>query len=873
MEKMIKTSKETIYDLIKEYSAQGIENIDTRTLASELKMQRSNVSAILNSLVQEGRIVKTHTRPVYYGLPLESKEVDPFESLIGSDGSLSNAIKLAKAAILYPGKSLNSLIIGDTGSGKSLLTRKMFDFAKQQRRIRKDAEFVKINCRHYINNTQELMNALFGDSSLGGGRNLIESCNDSILVIENIDTLDLRAISLLNDFLETGNYKNHEGKSYHTDKVVTIITMGSDASPALQQSLMTKVPVKIVLPEVTSRGLQERLDIINAFLYDEVLSTQYSISVPMNVLHGLMLVENAQNLKYLERSIKVAVATAYLRVYDIKTETIKVVLEDFDDSIQSAAYRYKHHRDTLDALLPNKSELVYTKEGTRKEVNVYSLDFYDYLNQRIKTLTETNVDKEIIDGLLTQEVNEIFNKFRIDTRDANLNIEHLSKVVDKKLIDCVVSLLETIEKEDNIVYPTSITYALCLHINALIKNKQRQSGFELNRLDTMVEKHPVQYKHASLLSQIVNETFGIVINHTEVKVLTMFFIKEEVKPESSYPQLLIAMHGNATASSLAKVVNDLVQVDNTYSYDMGLDVGYEQAYEEIKQKLISINTGSGVIVMYDMGSLKMVLERVSGELDFPIRLLYMPVTLFGIEASRKASMDADIDNVYHALMGSVRQEMKGNQNSKMAIITLCHTGEGGAVELKKYMHQYYRDDIKIYPLAISDRKKLIKEILQIKKFHSIQAIIGTYDPKIFGIPFIPVSKVFEMKPEALNHLIVDNIQTESVDFEQMLDYLSTEVELDKGLLKKTLPEAIDILDAIYSLNMDQKVGLFLHIGALVNRLVNKVPLKQVEDKSHEYQENHMRSIQDALGKIEKAFKVIVPDSELHIIYEIVNRGE
>lgn len=873
MEKMIKTSKETIYDLIKESCALGVEQLDTLSIAKKLNMQRSNVSAILNTLVQEDRIVKTNTRPVYYALPLDSKESDPFGTLVGYDGSIGNAIKLAKAAILYPGKSLNSLIVGNMGSGKSLLTRKMFEFAKQSKRISNESQFVKINCRHYINNTLELLQTIFGENHHTPHINLVEAAQNSILVIENIESLDLRAISVINDFLETGSYRLPDGKQSSPKNVITIITMDGDNNPNLFQSLVTKIPVKIHLPSLSDRGLKERFDLIEAMFIDEVISTKYTITIPRNVIYGLMLVENNHNLKYLERSIKVAVATAYLRVYDTKSPTIKLVLEDFDDSIQSAAFRYKKYREKLEGILPKKEELIYNTSSADQSTNHYTQDFYDYLNTRIKSLTQNNVDKDTIDEILTQEINSIISEFKSDIKDEYLNIDQLSKVADKRIIESVVSVMTEIERETNLKYSNSVAYGLCLHISSLLKSKKRNTQLELTRLNHLIEKHPVEYKNALKIKEILKGNHDIEISDSETKMLTMFFIKDDNKESKSYPQLLIAMHGDATASSLAKVINDLVQVENTYAYDMSLETGYEKAYAEIKNKLIEINTGSGVIVMYDMGSLKTLLERLSEELNFPIRLIYMPVTLFGIEASRRSSMNDNIDDVYHNLMSSLRQEMKGDKSGNMAIITLCHTGEGGAVELKNYMQQNYRDDIKIYPLAISDRKKLIKEILEIKKYHTIQAIIGTYDPKMFGIPFIPVSKVFEMNAEALNHLIVDNIQVESIDFDQMLDYLSQEVNLDKAILKKVLPEAIDTLDAIYDLSIDQKVGLFLHVGSLVNRLVNNIPLKHQDNSHNIYDEVHIRSIQDAFKKLEKGFDVIIPDSEIMIIYDILKKGE
>ncbi len=45
-------------------------------------------------------------------LELTTDEKDPFDEIIGVDGSLELAIKQAKAAILYPPKGLHTLITG-----------------------------------------------------------------------------------------------------------------------------------------------------------------------------------------------------------------------------------------------------------------------------------------------------------------------------------------------------------------------------------------------------------------------------------------------------------------------------------------------------------------------------------------------------------------------------------------------------------------------------------------------------------------------------------------------------------------------------------------------------------------------------------------
>lgn len=94
-----------------------------------MELQRTNVSSILNLLVQEGRIQKCNGRPVLYKVGREESTLEEcFSDLIGADGSLRQTIQLAKAAVLYPQRSLNTLLVGARGTGKSRLAQRMYPF-------------------------------------------------------------------------------------------------------------------------------------------------------------------------------------------------------------------------------------------------------------------------------------------------------------------------------------------------------------------------------------------------------------------------------------------------------------------------------------------------------------------------------------------------------------------------------------------------------------------------------------------------------------------------------------------------------------------------------------------------------------------------
>lgn len=129
-------------------------------LSSYMGLDRTNISRYLNKLYKEKRINKKDGRPVIYSSIQNLKEEinsiqneseprvknqDSLELLVGAEQSLKLPIQQAKAAILYPPRGLHTIILGETGVGKSLFAEVMYHFAKESNMIDADAPFVRFN--------------------------------------------------------------------------------------------------------------------------------------------------------------------------------------------------------------------------------------------------------------------------------------------------------------------------------------------------------------------------------------------------------------------------------------------------------------------------------------------------------------------------------------------------------------------------------------------------------------------------------------------------------------------------------------------------------------------------------------------------------
>ena len=127
--------------------------------------------------------------------------------------------------------------------------------------------------------------------------------------------------------------------------------------------------------------------------------------------------------------------------------------------------------------------------------------------------------------------------------------------------------------------------------------------------------------------------------------LLMFLLEAKKDVNESKVVTLIAMHGSHAASSIAAVVNVLSDDSNVQAFDMDLDKNVRIVYEELKEKIIKIDQGKGILLIYDMGSIHTMAESIAQETKIAIRCVEVPITLVGIAGSSKAAEMKTLDEV------------------------------------------------------------------------------------------------------------------------------------------------------------------------------------------------------------------------------------
>lgn len=406
----MRKTKDIIYEYIQKEihtNRNMVNGIDTQTIAESLHMQRSNVSALLNLLVKEGKLDKTETRPVLYTLPKEKADFsskDSFKKLIGHNGSLRKAVQLAKAAILYPPCGLPVLLLAQSGCGITLFTETMFQFAQEKGIVPKDSPFININCKHYLQNTDALNDELFGSSG-----DLSKSCffraKRGMLFIDNVDVLEAKQLSRIFDFLDTGKLYTEDRLGYQDcDNILLILACSPQNSGFLSQ----RIPVVIELPELRQRPLQERFDLIHHFFLTETVNAGRCIEVDPGVAKALLTTNLPYNVKELSLEIKAACANAYVRVVNDQQQDIYVCLNDFKNQAHKGLMLPKEEEARISALLNIGNILFYDLPSAGQKEEEYSGNIYAEVRKQYHDLLEQGIHSSRIENVINMYIQNLF---------------------------------------------------------------------------------------------------------------------------------------------------------------------------------------------------------------------------------------------------------------------------------------------------------------------------------------------------------------------------------------------------------------------------------------------------------------------------------
>ncbi|MGF7397495.1 sigma 54-interacting transcriptional regulator [Thermoanaerobacterium thermosaccharolyticum] len=865
-------------------------------LAKELSIHRSNASSDLNKLFKDGKVSKIEGKPVLYCIKSDELnkninpiETDAFSRVIGSNLSLKNAVQQAKAAIMYPPHGLHTLLLGETGTGKSMFAETMYEYAKEIGRLKTNAPFITFNCADYANNPQLLMAQLFGvkkGAYTGADKDkigIVEKADKGILFLDEVHRLPPEGQEMLFYLIDKGMFRRlGETDIQHKVDVLIICATTENVESILLKTFTRRIPMVINLPSLKERTYEERFEIIKNFMIDEASVIKNDIFITSNALKAFLLYDCPNNIGQLKSDIKLCAAKAYLGFMMNRDKEVVIHTEDFPQYIKRGLFKYKEEKDKIDKFIKDdkirfstdKNDII-SSEGSK------AFNFYEALEEKRRSLEEKGISENDIKLIMSLDIETYLKRYINEAK--RYNLEELYKVVDKRIVDIVDNFLNHARKILKRDFSEKTLYGLSMHVASSIERILSGKKIENHQLDDIKRIYKDEFEVSKELKKLIKREFDIEVPEDEVGFITMFLcldIKQEKDDEKV--SVIVAMHGESTATSIADVSNRLLGENFVVGYNMPLDQKPEIALNNLCDLIKKTNKGKGVLLLVDMGSLVFFGDMVYEKTGIPVKTVEMASTPMVLEAGRKALLNASLDEVYDSVLnlspyiGRIYKDNFEIQNGfkNDVIITACITGEGTALKLKSILEK--KLDLKsagidIITLNIEDKREFKRKLQNIKTEKNILAVVSAFDPGDDTLKYISTTDIFDnRKLSSLKAMIDSRDALDTIN--NMKEIIAENVDIDADKYIKAFKEFyLNIAENNVILDNDKIIGLILHLACAIERVLNGGELIRIKNCKSIIENNTSKyeMIKTAVKPVNEAFKVSLSDDEYVSIMKII----
>ncbi|WP_434639919.1 sigma 54-interacting transcriptional regulator [Thermoanaerobacterium thermosaccharolyticum] len=865
-------------------------------LAKELSIHRSNASSDLNKLFKDGKVSKIEGKPVLYCIKSDELnkninpiETDAFSRVIGSNLSLKNAVQQAKAAIMYPPHGLHTLLLGETGTGKSMLAETMYEYAKEIGRLKTNAPFITFNCADYANNPQLLMAQLFGvkkGAYTGADRDkvgIVEKADKGILFLDEVHRLPPEGQEMLFYLIDKGMFRRlGETDIQHKVDVLIICATTENVESILLKTFTRRIPMVINLPSLKERTYEERFEIIKNFMIDEASVIKNDIFITSNALKAFLLYDCPNNIGQLKSDIKLCAAKAYLGFMMNRDKEVVIHTEDLPQYIKRGLFKYKEEKDKIDKFIKDdKIRFSTEQKAIIPSEDNKAFNFYEALEEKRRSLEEKGISENDIKLIMSLDIETYLKRYINEAK--RYNLEELYKVVDKRIVDIVDNFLNHARKILKRDFSEKTLYGLSMHVASSIERILSGKKIENHQLDDIKRIYKDEFEVSKELKKLIEREFDIEVPEDEVGFITMFLcldIKQEKDDEKV--SVIVAMHGESTATSIADVSNRLLGENFVVGYNMPLDQKPEIALNNLCDLIKKTNKGKGVLLLVDMGSLVFFGDMVYEKTGIPVKTVEMASTPMVLEAGRKALLNASLDEVYDSALnlspyiGRIYKDNFEIQNGfkNDVIITACITGEGTALKLKSILEK--KLDLKsagidIITLNIEDKREFKRKLQNIKTEKNILAVVSAFDPGDDTLKYISTTDVFDnRKLSSLKAMIDSRDALETID--NMKEIVAENVDIDAEKYIDAFKEFyLNIAENNVTLDNDKIIGLILHLACAIERVLNGGELIRIKNCKSIIEKNTSKyeMIKTAVKPVNEAFNMTLSDDEYVSIMMIV----
>lgn len=870
-----------IYEVLKK---QGTNGLTTKELATLTAFSRNNVSSDLNELVRIGKARKESGKPVYYFPQNEKKALSKEATLdlfLIENPSLAKPIEQAKAAVLYPPNGMNTLILGETGTGKSMFAEMLFSFGKEMRRFTQSEQLISFNCADYSHNPQMLLAQLFGvkkNAFTGANedrKGLIELANQGVLFLDEVHRLPPEGQEMLFTFMDKGTFRRlGETENDRSSQVMIVAATTENPASTLLETFVRRMPMVIKLPNLKSRHLEERFALIKYFINQESAKLREPITVSVNSLKAFLSYECKHNIGELKSDVQLACAKAYAEYLSNHAEKIQISALDLSEKVNAGLLLEVQHRKLWNKIIGiNKRYFEFSGDATHYlEEPIDQQDIYELIDHKKIELTRLGVDGKALEENLNKEIQLYFEEY-MNQAKKDSNQRYIENLVDQRIIASVERMIQYAESQLETVFGNRVFYGLALHLEKATSRVKKNRYYENQVFENTEESYPREYQVSCECIRLFNQEFEIELPINEANYLALFFAygNHTKKQTQKEVQVFVVTHGESTATSIVNTVNQLLGEEYSIGFDVPLSEKPQDSLLRIKAFIQAHQIKAPILFMVDMGSLNTFGNEISKTFGIETQTIQLVSTLHVLEASRKAMLGYPLQAVYretlavNLLIEDELQENVKKESAKFAIVTICTTGEGTAKVLKNILKKELRFDEDIFEIIainLMDKEDIYSRLTTLSTTYEIICIVSPFH-LVFQYPHFDLAEVIE--------------QSKIHEIQQLVDLAGTYGKLGKtlsGQLKYADSEEVmaDVKELITALtiqfsiesNLNVLIGFAFHLACMIDRALGKEAGTEFLDKEFfmTMHANEIQLIKEALYSIEYKYQIKISEDEM-----------
>lgn len=888
---------------IKEYIVNQTKNLDFANLtlftanyvSEQTNISRSLASQYLNDLHKAGHLIKINSRPVYFFSKqilelryqnkferIEFDSIDLFKkylfkdredggvSIIGEFGSLKTSFDKSKSALMYPPYGLPFTIIGERGTGKKTLVNSIIEYAIKKGVLKSKSAVSSI----IVNNDKlDLEKAILGSG--GYLENNVFYFDDKfpvereLIVIYNAENLNSQQRSFLTKFADNPKMSRVNRKEIFDLKKQILLVFNSRKNNIEINNFINKFPINVPLPSFFDRLIQEREQIIISTFSEEAVKIQKKIFVTRKALDKLINFDYQENIVEVKNTIKNMCAQANLNVEkaaDIYLNVYNLPMSHIQDNAK------EHAQDKLSDRYIDILDYKYED---------YSLDFYDFYQRIIASFVTINKQQEI-------SLEEI-----MPIAEAIKNISGQNKILFNKQISLKKSLeyllFETITdtfNKYNLFVPNSFLSFLSRSVfleqvyNYRLKTLEKEN---YDTIDNFLQLLKLNFEDESFILETIIQNLMLTFEYELSRLNQIFLLIIIIENNRGVVKRknigLIICHGTSTASSIADAANTLLNSYVFDAYDMPIDTSPLKIAGRVEKYIENSSILSDVLLLVDMGSLQEIDKYLNHVYSKNIGIISGVSTKVALDVGTKILNNNSVESIVESTKNSKYIETKVLKNAKKrkTIIFFSENGIHMADKLRKLFvgSLPVRLGIDVISLELSqlENQELIGEL-------DVLFISGTHYPGKTKYEFISIDDIV-VSTDLINDKLSSYLSpAEMIHFKENIiknfsleNLVSNLTILDPTILLNYVIEAVANLEKLLNVDItgETKIGIYIHISCLIERLVTKEPIESSTNLEQfvNTQQQFIMAVRKSFETICKHYRVEIPDSEVSYLYDYI----